>query len=70
MLFWAIVIAVIAVVLLVFIGLCALALVGWARLAVGVLNNISELLLEQQRWPASNSTLRPSFKTDNSHRAN
>lgn len=59
-----------AVILLGFIALCVVALVSWARLAVGALNTISELLLEQRRWPASSTTLRPGFKTDNSNRSN
>lgn len=59
-----------AVVLLGFIALCAVALVGWARLAVGGLNSVAELLLEQRRWPASSSTLKPGFKIGKSENAN
>ena len=59
-----------AVVLLVFIVFCMVALVGWARLAVNALNSIGELLLEQRRWPAPSTTLRSDFKTDNSKRPN
>lgn len=59
-----------AVFLLAFIALCMVALVGWARLAVGALNNISELLLDQRRWPAAHTTLKTGFKTDNAERPN
>ena len=65
--FW---LGLIGILLLFVIALCAVALVGWARLTVGALNTISELLLEQRRWPASSSTLKPGFKTGNSDRAN
>lgn len=65
--FW---IELIGVVLLAIIALCAVALVGWVRLVVAVLNTISEILLEQRRWPASSSTLKPGFKTGDSDRAN
>ena len=65
--FW---LGLIGILLLVIIAFCAIACVGWLRLAVGALNNISELLLEQRRWPASSSTLQPGFKTGNSDRAN
>ncbi len=58
------------IVLLGFIALCTVTLVGWARLAVGALNTISELLLQQRRWPASSSTLRPGFKTGDSDKTN
>ena len=59
-----------SVILLAINVLCTVALVSWARLAVGALDNISELLLEQRRWPASSTTLKPGFKTGNHDRAN
>ena len=65
--FW---LGLIGILLLVVIALCAVALVDWARLAVGALNNVSELLLDQRRWPAAHTTLKTGFKTGNSDRAN
>ena len=65
--FW---LGLIGILLLVVITACAIACVGWLRLAVGALNSIAELLLEQRRWPASSTTLKSGFKSGNSNRAN
>ena len=65
--FW---IELIGILLLAVIAFCAIACVGWLRLTVAALNTISELLLEQRRWPASSSTLKPGFKAGKHDRAN
>lgn len=65
--FW---LGLIGILLLAIIALCAIVCVSWLRLTVAALNTISELLLEQRRWPASSTTLKPGFKTGNHDRTN